>query len=196
MSEFARHPAFDIARRLEIRGQDSFSWLVILGDSHDITQIEEIADEVRLVGDTKARIVNAHPFNLEELRQQLRQSAEDVVFLLGLDQASDGDWAVLDVNRSAIERPGAIIFWLSLESIARLNSQAPNLRSFIGGSIFILSENGGMLTEPEREQRLAELEIQYGLSGHAILNLAREGQLPTEPDFAEWLVLLGRGDLL
>ena|SRR5689334_6460491 len=196
MSDFARHPAFEIARRIELRGEGSFSWLAILGDDQDATSLLEVANELHLVADNETRIINAFPFGFEDLRQKLKEPDNDIAVVKGLDQVSNADWAVLDVNRSSLERPGALIFWLSIESIARLNSQAPNIRSFIGGSIFMLSENGRIMTEEERAQRLHALESEYKLSEGDVLYLATQGRLPTEPDFAEWLVLLGRGDLL
>ena len=39
---------------------------------------------------------------------------------------------------------------------------APNLKSFIGGSICALSPSGGTLTAEERSQRIKELEEHFG----------------------------------
>jgi hypothetical protein len=196
MRDFASHPAFEIARRLELRGKPSYSWIAVLGGDASQKKIHEFAAEIRLVTEAETRILKAYPVDLESLKQHLNSPPEDTVILLGLDRAGEAEWASLDVNRSALERPGALIFWLSLDSIARLNSQAPNLRSFMGGTIFVLSAEGDLMTEEELNNRLASLRAQFSRTDSEVIRLAEEGKLPPEPDFAEWLVLLGRGDLL
>ena len=51
------------------------------------------------------------------------------------------------------------------------------------------------MTEKERESRVSELALHYGTSNVEIVLKAESGELPPEPQFVEWLVLLGRGDL-
>jgi hypothetical protein len=98
--------------------------------------------------------------------------------------------------RSALERKGPVILWLASEDIANLANFAPNIRSLIGGSIFVVGPDGGIMTETERQQRLKELSEHFGFSGDEAVRKAEARELPHEPEFVEWLVLLGRGDLL
>lgn len=192
MPEFSSRPAFEIARRIELRGTNA--WLVVIagGDWNP----GELVREVRLVVDVPARSVSAMPFDLAALRNALRTPTDDVVVVTGLGQLTGDNWTVLDVNRSALERTGAVILSLSLATLGPLNAWAPNLRSFIGGSIFILTDDGSVMSDDERRLRLEELELAYGLTDEEVIRRASEKNLPAEPDFAEWLILLGRGDLV
>ncbi len=196
MPDFSSHPAFEIARRLELRGTPSFAWIVVISTEIAGNQIEEFTKEVGLVLDAPTRVFNVSPFNFDNFRSAVHSPNNDILVLIGLEHLGKEQWGVLDVNRSALERPGALILWLPITSIGDLNANAPNIRSFIGGSIFALSEEGSFMTEEERANRIEELSASYNLSSEAIVEMARRRTLPAEPDFAEWLVLLGRGDLL
>ena len=197
MPEFSSHPAFDIARRLELRGEQAYTWLAVLhGGQKEELAIGEFVRELRLLLDRPPRIVDVTGLDLTTIRNRLQQPSDDTVILCGLEHAAEPNWRSFDVNRSALERTGATILWLSPESVVKMNTLAPNLRSFIGGSIFVLSEEGGIMTAEERERRLSELRTAYELSDEAVIQQANRGTLPAEPEYAEWLVLLGRGDLL
>lgn len=196
MPDFSSHPAFEIARRLELRGTPSFAWIVVISPEIVGDQIQEFTKEVKLVLDASTRIFNAFPFDFDNLRNAVHAPNHDVLVVVGLEHLGKDEWGVLDVNRSALERPGPLILWLPISSVGALNANAPNIRSFIGGSIFALSDEGSFMTEQERANRIEELSASYNLSSKAVVEMAQRGTLPAEPDFAEWLVLLGRGDLL
>jgi hypothetical protein len=53
-----------------------------------------------------------------------------------------------------------------------------------------------ILTESESQQRLAALQQSTGKTDAEVIRLAEAGQLPRDPEYGEWLVLLDRGDLL
>jgi hypothetical protein len=53
-----------------------------------------------------------------------------------------------------------------------------------------------MLSPGEIEQRLAALRAWASCGDAEVIQLAETGQLPRDPEYAEWLTLLGRGDLL
>lgn len=115
---------------------------------------------------------------------------------MGLDAWSLNSWLSLDINRDGMERQGALIFWLCPTAISELCQSAPNIRSFIGGSIFLLGPDEGIMTEEERQRRLEELARHYQLDNEQVIRMGEGRSLPPEPQFVEWLVLLGRGDLV
>jgi hypothetical protein len=53
----------------------------------------------------------------------------------------------------------------------------------------------GLLTDDERQQRILSFEDRYGLASAEIIKRAEAGKLPPDPEYGEWLLLLGRGDL-
>ena len=73
---------------------------------------------------------------------------------------------------------------------------APNLASWIGGSVWSIDLASDALDEEERRSRLATLREWSGLSDSEVVQMAQEGNLPAEPEYVEWLVLLGREDLV
>jgi hypothetical protein len=89
-----------------------------------------------------------------------------------------------------------VILWLSSVGLTSLCEHAPNIRSFIGGSIVYLGMHGDVMTDSERQQRIADLESHFQITSADVILQAESGALPTEPHFVEWLVLLDRGDLV
>ena len=195
MPEFESQPFFEIARRLEIRGETG--WLALLTPATDSTAaLDQLQTELQSVLQKPARVIQLEPSTFEELREALHRPDDDAVILSGGTGLTHEKWRSLDIMRSALERKGPLILWLASDDIANLANLAPNIRSLIGGSIFVAGPDGGIMTETERQERLKELSQHFGFSGDEAVRKAEARELPHEPEFVEWLVLLGRGDLL
>jgi len=198
MPDFPSKPSYEVARRLNLRGGKSYSWFVLLkpgaeGEAGDA--IQDLAEELdAFVG--RPRIVDVTGLLVDELRGKLQEPPSDPVILVGFDDRTPEFWSSIDVNRSGLERSGTVVFWLSPSGLSQLCTHAPNLRSFVGGSIFAVGAKGGQMSEEERTHRLHVLSSFYGLTNDEIIRRAESRQLPPEPEFVEWLVLLGRGDLV
>ena len=194
MTDFLTEPAFEIGRRLEIRG--SSAWFVVLRPAEEEDAMANFVADLSAVLDQPVRVVRSSGSSFERLRSELGESACDPVLISDLDQADAERWRALDVNRSAWLREGAVVLWLSAAGVTNLCSYAPNIRSIVGGSIFNLGTDGGAMTVDERDQRIADLESHFEMNSTEVIKRAESGVLPTEPEFVEWLVLLGRGDLV
>jgi hypothetical protein len=195
MADFVQEAAFDIGRRVEIRGP--YAWCVVLKPAQGAeSALEDFAAEIAAVIDRPVRIVRDLAAQMEGLRTELHEPAGDAVVISGLDSADASLWRMLDVNRSGLARPGPVVLWLSAAGIAGLCEYAPNLRSFIGGSIFYLGTHGESITAEERGHRISDLEAHFQMTSADMIRRAESGTLPTEPHFVEWLVLLDRGDLV
>jgi hypothetical protein len=194
VTDFLTQPAFEIGRRLEIRG--SSAWFVVLRPAEEGDALANFVADLSAVLDQPVRLVQSFGSSFEQLRNDLTESAGDPVLIPDLDQADAERWRALDVNRSAWLREGAVVLWLSAAGVTNLCSYAPNIRSIVGGSIFNLRTYGEAMTAAERDQQIADLESHFGMSSAEVIRQAESGVLPTEPHFVEWLVLLGRGDLV
>lgn len=117
------------------------------------------------------------------------------VLLIGADAYAEADWRLLDRRRSEFSREGITVFLTSPGSFAMLMRVAPNLASWLGGSVFTYEDIDALAIE-QRDRRLASLRTWSGKTDGEVLQAAQAGRLPRDPEFAEWLVLLGRGDLL
>lgn len=195
MPEFSTQPLFEIARRLEICGEAG--WVAVLSPATDSTAaLDQLQTELQSALQKPARVIELEPSTFEELREALNQPDDDAVILSGGTGLTPDKCRSLDIMRSALERKGPVILWLAPDDIANLANLAPNIRSLIGGSVFLAGPDGGIMTETERQARLNELSERFGFSGDEALRKAQARELPHEPEFVEWLILLGRGDLL
>ena len=195
MPEFIARPAYQIARGLEVRGTDA--WFVVLRPAENPeVALQDFQDELLVYLNAPVRIIDATSASVADLRQQLRTRPDNAVVLVGLDGWNQDSWTSLDINRDGMVRAGALIFWLSPAGVLGLCQYAPNIRSFVGGSIFELGPDEGVMSEGERQRRLEALAEHYQLSNEQVIQMAQAETLPPEPEFVEWLVLLGRGDLL
>ena len=194
MTDFLTEPAFEIGRRLEIRG--SSAWFVVLRPAEEEDAMANFVADLSAVLDQPVRVVRSSGSSFERLWSELGESACDPVLISDLDQADAERWRALDVNRSAWLREGAVVLWLSAAGVTNLCSYAPNIRSIVGGSIFNLGTDGGAMTVAERDQQIADLESHFEMNSAEVIKQAESGVLPSEPHFVEWLVLLGRGDLV
>ena len=191
------NPVLDIARRVDVRSEAGYAWLVLIPSGQPgENSIADLRDELEVALNTTVRIVTAGTAHVHDLVLTIVERSDDVVLLCDLDEWSDENWAALDIQRSALERRGAMVLMLSPASLVRLSNVAPNIRSYIGGSIFQLASGGGMLTGSERDLRIRALEGYYGLTSQQVVEKAEQHILPLDPSFVEWLVLLGRGDLV
>src|SRR5262245_2321650 len=187
---FLEQPAFEIGRRIDIRGGNT--WFVVLGPDDSIAGF--IADLSASLSRTVRVVTGAG--SMDELLTALASPADDPVLIADLDGLDVGAWSALDVNRSGLAREGAVVLWLSSNGLAHLSHFAPNLRSFVGGSIFPLSLDGSTLTSEERASRIAEMEDHFRMTSEQAIAQAVAGTQPSDPLFVEWLVLLDRGDLV
>ena len=194
MTDFLTEPAFEIGRRLDIRGPSA--WFVVLRPAEEEDALSNFVANLSAVLDQPVRVVHSSGSSFEKLRGDLNEPAGDPVLITDLDEADAERWRGLDVNRSAWLREGAVVLWLSAAGVTNLCSYAPNIRSIVGGSIFHLGTNGGAMTAAERDQQIADLESHFGMDSAEVIKQAESGVLPTGPHFVEWLVLLGRGDLV
>ncbi|MBA3547202.1 MAG: hypothetical protein H0T76_12010 [Nannocystis sp.] len=115
-------------------------------------------------------------------------------FLLDVGAYQEADWRILDRRRSEFARTGVTVLVMTPDSFDAIMRVAPNLASWLGGNV--LCHDDPALAPGQRERSLAGLREWSGKTDKEVLREAQEGRLPRDPEYAEWLMLLGRGDLL
>jgi len=120
------------------------------------------------------------------------------MIVVGAAAFSVDDWRSLDANRTRLMRNDIAVLILDEASAGWLENVAPNLASWVGGRVWRLADDAAapVLSPSEIDQRLAALRAWAGRGDTEVIQLAETGQLPRDPEYAEWLTLLGRGDLL
>jgi hypothetical protein len=136
------------------------------------------------------------PVDASELARRSQEACNAVLLVSGLEGFSEDEWMHMDLLRSQFQREAAIVLLLDESAAERVQRRAPNLMSWIGSSVWTLAPDAESLSPEERETRLQALRQWANRTDQQILDLAERGQLPADPAYAEWLVLLNRGDLL
>jgi hypothetical protein len=154
-----------------------------------------LTTEIDATGEATARHLDASD-GAAALAATFHEAAPGVLVVSGLDRWTSNEWSHLDLLRSQVMRDACVVLVLSRRAFEALMQRAPNLSSWLGGAVWTLDREADLLSAEEREERLRSLRAWSGLSDNEMLTRVERGELPLEPEHAEWLVLLGRGDLL
>ncbi len=172
-------------------------WLVLVALEGVVGQIaSRVKQEIAGLGDCSVEHIK-DAANALELANAVHDTDKGKVLVIsGLDRFSEEEWRHADLLRSRLGREMAVALVMSLRSIENLARNAPNLASWIGGSIWEVDVASESFSTEEKVAFLQSLREWSGLTDDEVIRRADEGTLPNEPEFVEWLVLLGRGDLL
>jgi len=167
-------------------------WLVACTDADRERVIaNEIAESLDSM-DTESSIL--HVTRYFEILTRVRRPGIKIVY--GLKALSEEDWGRIDLHRSRFCHDGIVVLVVDLETAEKMVINAPFLTSWIGPSMWEIDETIPTFSEEEIEERLAALRDWFKKSDAEVIALAEARQLPGDPNYAEWLVLLGRGDLI
>jgi hypothetical protein len=192
MSVGRQGPA-ELALRLNaLRGTAVYAAYLAAPDKIDAA-LAELQEELQGF-DPSAAISMSSPHNAAALIAALAADPAEIL-LVQASAFSAADWAVLDRRRSSIAHRGLLIFLTTQSSFDALMRCAPNLASWLGGQVFAYPDREPALAA-HRERRLVALRAWASRSDADVVEAARAGTLPPDPEYAEWLVLLGHGELI
>ena len=121
---FLEQSAFEIGRRIEIRGGNT--WVVVLGPDTTNDSIAGFIADLSASLSRTVRVVTGAG-SMDGLLTALASPADDPVLIADLDGVDAEAWSALDINRSGLAREGAVLLWLSSYGLANLSRFAPNL---------------------------------------------------------------------
>lgn len=101
----------------------------------------------------------------------------------------------LDDVRSMLQRSHAGVLVVPFAQLVRIASVAPHFASWVGNRVFGVQEDR-YLSDDARVARIGALQKHFGTSDEEFVAAVERGTLTLEPEHAEWLVLIGREDLL
>ena len=99
----------------------------------------------------------------------------------------------LDYGRGRLVGRSRGVILTSAAGVRTLAAEAPNFWSWVGPRVWSVDPRAGQI---DREARLASLREGSGMSDAEMLLRVEARTLKLDPVIAEWLVLLGKGDLL
>lgn len=175
-----------------LRGTAAYVAYLVAADADGNEALTDLEAELRAAIDTApARLA---PAGGDALVADLVATPAEIVVVDARSFAAD-DWALLDRRRSALAHRGVVVFVTTPASFESLMRRAPNLASWLGGEVFAPANDEAAAAE-HRARRLAALRAWASKTDGEVVAAARDGTLPPDPEYAEWLVLLGHGELL
>lgn len=176
------------------RGRGDWMTLVVAPGTDVLSVAEELVDEMESLGDARVERIAAAK-DAPELAELLSPMKGPVV-IAGLDAWPSSEWLHLDELRSRFARDERTALVVSAATFEAIMREAPNFSSWLGASVWAYQPRASELSGAERDRRLQALREWSSLSDADVIARAERGTLPNDPEYAEWLVLLDRGDLL
>jgi hypothetical protein len=184
----------EILQRISSRPNDNFWSILVTAPAQQQQALTELEESIPIFIDEAVKVIAITP-DVELLIHEV-QSSEAYILLWQFDIWQQKQWQQFDYARSRFSHKKGGILLLTPHSAAQFQIYAPNFASWIGPRVYDLQLGLEILTEAESQQRLEALQQFTGKTDAEIIRLAETGQLPRDPEYGEWLVLLGRGDLL
>jgi hypothetical protein len=186
----------EFAARVAIHHGTSGGLCALVADDAALPALtSELADEIKYITNTPIRTIHVAS-TANATMEILAQHDNPWVILHGFSPGTPQLWVGIDRLRNSLQSIAGLVFVLSPTDLHDLQTYAPNLSSWIGGRVWRLADETSNLSPAEVEQRLATLRAAYGKTDDEVVTAARNNQLPPEPEYAEWLILLGHGGLI
>ena len=176
---------------------DSNIWMVLVVDINDIElTVTDLRDTLEIFSECSTGTISGES-GVRNLINQIKEASEEYFLLWKLDDWDNNEWKIFDALRSRLDKgnKGGLLV-LSEQANNLMIHNAPNFVSWLGARIYYLQKDAEMLSGEECERRLAALQEWTGKTNDDVIALAENRQLPTDPEYGEWLILLNRGDLL
>lgn len=175
----------------------SGSWSAVVSDLDRLDEIlDELRDEIEFAlesSDSTVTVLDASKGIDAIVRHLMERSPKDVVLVFNNEALDVAARQRLDSARTSFEGGPRVVFVMSEPALVALARDAPHLWSWVGPRVFCVDPTSGRL---DVQARLASLREGTGLTDDEIVRRAQAGELPADPVYAEWLLLLDRGDLL
>jgi hypothetical protein len=192
---FSSAPIFEIVRLIDLQPTGETGFCMLVDPVAEPHLILELRAELAVQIEGSLAVVDVKGETVLRLVERLRTTSEGVVLMHGFEGWNAGLFSSLDVNRSRLDTGNFLVFRVDLKTAARFLDNAPNIRSFLGANIFVIAPDPSAMSAEEIADRLAQLRSFYNLSDAEVIEQASNRDLPPDPHFIEWLVLLERSEL-
>jgi hypothetical protein len=172
-------------------------WMVIVVDIIDLESIvTDLQDTIVIFSECNTGTVSGES-GARDLVKLITEALEEYLLLWQLESWDSNEWKIFDALRSRLdkENKGGLLV-ISKQANDLMIHNAPNFVSWLGARIYYLQKDAEILSDEECDLRLAALQEWSGQTNEDVIVLAENRQLPTDPEYGEWLILLDRGVLL
>lgn len=181
------------ARLADVAGMTNVWQLLVVPEGRQTDLAETLAHELAAL--TERAVIHCAARTAVEFEEIARRDLDAALVIAVSPDFGDDEWRAIDMARTRLERNGQTVLILTANSVGRLPSLAPNLWSWISDGVWTYAHEGGLRAE-ERIQRLNSLRDYFKFDDVGLVRRVESGDLVVDADIAEWLVLLGRGDML
>ena len=193
------HKLFSVDELLQKIGAqpDGNIWMTLVVNIDDIESIAtDLQDTIEIFSECNTGTISGE-FGARDLIDQISEASEEYFLLWKLDDWDNNEWKTFDALRSRLDKgsKGGLLV-ISKQANYLMMHNAPNFVSWLGARIYYLQKDAEILSDEECDRRLAALQEWTGKTNKEVIALAENRQLPTDPEYGEWLILLNRGDLL
>ena len=172
------------------------TWSALITSNLDSEQlVDDLQETLTIFAECEVGCFSAND-ETNTLVQQIKKATEDYLIIWNFEQWDKNNWYEFDCMRSSLMRKRGLVLILSPESAKTMFCYAPNIVSWLGSRVYSFLKDTELLSVEEIEERLATLREWSGFTDSQIIEMAETRTLPSEPEYAEWLVLLERGDLI
>ncbi|MCT7983041.1 hypothetical protein NG796_07020 [Laspinema sp. A4] len=181
-----------------VRSQpESNIWSILVVTPSNVDEVlEDLQSGIEILAECEVESISGEG-GVSAVFERIHNSGADYLLLWNLETWNPNDWRHLDSLRSRLNRQGrGGVVILSSQSLRAIGTNAPNFFSWLSPRVYALNQGADWLTDDEREARLSALREWSGQSDAEVIALAEAKELPTEPEYGEWLVLLDREDLI
>jgi hypothetical protein len=186
----------DFLQRIGSQATSGNTWSALITSNSDSQQLaDDLQETLSIFAECEVGCLSAHD-ETHVFVEKIIQANEDYLILWNFEKWKKNNWYKLDCMRSSLMRKRGVVLILSPESAKIMFSYAPNIVSWLGSRVYSFLKDTELLSVEEIRERLAALREWSGLTDSQIIEMAETGTLPPEPKYAEWLVLLERGDLI
>jgi hypothetical protein len=186
----------ELLQRVGAQSDNGNVWFVLtLAPEHHAALAEDLGDVLEIFTESPVASLSGNA-GVVPIVAAIASTEAASLILSGFESWTTQDWRQLDALRSNLTVQRNAFLLLSEPATSLMLNHAPNLASWIGGRVYPFTYGTEFLTVDEQEDRLVDLRSWAGKTDDEIIALAASHQLSPEPEYGEWLVLLGRGDLI
>jgi hypothetical protein len=172
------------------------TWSALITSNLDSQQlVDDLQETLSIFAECEVGCFSANS-ETNTLVDKIINTTEDYLILWNFEKWDKNNWYEFDCMRSSLMTKRGLVLILSPESAKTMFSYAPNIVSWLGFRVYSFLKDTELLSFEETQERLATLREWSGLADSQIVEMAEKRTLPSEPEYAEWLVLLERGDLI
>jgi hypothetical protein len=185
----------EIAGRLATR-PPVHDWVaVIVSDGSPVVYSEMLALELQALGLRSIKRVTQFA-GVGSLIRELRLCTESILVIAGMSDFQAEHWKQVDLSRTQLRPLGTAVILLDPTAAGLMARNAPHFFSWFGSEVWTLAPDVELLSTYEKEQRLRVLRESFGKTDDEVIQMVREARGGVGPDYAEWIVLLDRSELL